>query len=84
VVLVLAYWFDSSLAGSLAWVAFGALSYQGLAAAHRGRARGVINRGWLAAIYVLLIVPLSMFITVILLAVWGFIDNWRRPRAHAA
>jgi hypothetical protein len=83
-VLVLAYWLDSSLAGSLAWVAFGALSYQGLAAAHRSKARGAINRGWLAAIYLLLIVPLSMFVTVILLAVWGFIDNWRRPRAHAA
>jgi hypothetical protein len=83
-VLVLAYWLESSLAGSLAWVAFGALSYQGLAAAHRSKARGAINRGGLAAIYLLLIVPLSMFVTVILLAVWGFIDNWRRPRMHAA
>jgi hypothetical protein len=83
IVLPFAYWFESSLAGSLAWVAFGALSFQGLAAAHRGRARGNINRGWLAAIYVLLIVPLSTFITVIGLAVWGFVDNWRRPRTRA-
>jgi hypothetical protein len=74
---------DSALAGSLAWVAFAALSFQGLAAAHRSKAGGRLTRGWLAAIYVLLIVPLSTSITVVGLAIWGFADNWLRPRAQA-
>jgi hypothetical protein len=73
---------DSPLAASLAWVAFAALAFQGLAAAHRLKAGGKLNRGWLAAIYVALIVPLSMSITVFILAIWGFADNWSRPRTH--
>lgn len=74
---------EAPLLASLAWVAFAALSFQGLAAAHRGKARGWLNRGWLTAIYVLLIVPVSMSITVFALAVWGFADNWLRPRPAA-
>ena len=56
---------DSPLLSSLAWVAFAALAFQGLAAAHRSKAGGRLNRGWLAAIYVLLIVPLSTSVTVL-------------------
>ena len=82
VLFVAAFFADSVLLASLAWVAFAALSFQGLAAAHRSKARGSLNRGWLAAIYVLLIVPLSMSVTVLVLAVWGFADNWLRPRTH--
>jgi hypothetical protein len=59
-----------------------ALAFQGLAAAHRSKAGGRLNKGWLAAIYVLLIVPLSMSFTVFVLAIWGFADNWLRPRAQ--
>jgi hypothetical protein len=80
---VAAFVSDSALIASLAWVAFAALSLQGLAAAHRSKAGGRLNRGWLAAIYVLLIVPLSMSITVLVLAIWGFADNWLRPRTQA-
>lgn len=80
---VAAFWSESALMASLAWVAFAALSFQGLAAAHRSKAGGGLNRGWLAAIYVLLIVPLSMSVTVLALAVWGFADNWLRPRIQA-
>lgn len=80
VVFIVALTTDSPLAASLAWVAFVALAFQGLAAAHRSKAGGRLNRGWLAAIYVLLIVPLSMSITVFVLAIWGFADNWLRPR----
>ena len=29
----------------------------------------------------LLIVPLSMMLTMFVLAIWGFADNWLRPRA---
>lgn len=81
---IAAYMTDSSLVESLAWIASVALAFQGLAAAHRSRAGGRLNRGWLAAIYVLLIVPLSTFITVFVLAIWGFADNWLRPRAQAS
>jgi hypothetical protein len=80
---VIAFLSDSPLVASLAWVAFVALAFQGLAAAHRSKAGGRLNRGWLAAIYVLLVVPLSTSITVFVLALWGFADNWLRPRAQA-
>jgi hypothetical protein len=83
-VFVAAFAIDSPLLSSLAWVAFSALVFQGLAAAHRSKAHGKINRGWLAAIYVLLIVPLSMSVTVFALAVWGFADNWLRLKAQNA
>lgn len=79
---VLALFTESSLSASLAWVAFTALAFQGLAAAHRLKASGRLNRGWLAAIYVLLVVPLSTSITVFILAIWGFADNWLRPRVR--
>lgn len=79
---VAAFLSDSGWLASLVWVAFTALAFQGLAAAHRLKAAGRLNRGWLAAIYVLLIVPLSMSVTVFILALWGFADNWLRPRAR--
>jgi hypothetical protein len=81
---VLALALDSPLIASLAWVAFVALTFQGLAAAHRSRAGGRLNRGWLAAIYLLLVVPLSMMVTMFVLAIWGFADNWLRPRRPAS
>jgi hypothetical protein len=83
VVFVLAMALDSPLISALAWVAFVALAFQGLAAAHRSRAGGRLNRGWLAAIYLLLVVPLSMMLTMFVLAIWGFADNWLRPRQAA-
>jgi hypothetical protein len=84
VVFVLAIVMDTPLIAALAWVAFVALTFQGLAAAHRSRAGGTLNRGWLAAIYLLLIVPLSMMVTMFVLAIWGFADNWLRPRRPAS
>jgi hypothetical protein len=84
VVFVLAMALDSPLISALAWVAFVALVFQGLAAAHRSRAGGHLNRGWLAAIYLLLVVPLSMMLTMFVLAIWGFADNWLRPRRPAS
>jgi hypothetical protein len=80
VLFVLALWLESAWVDSLAWVALAGLAFQGLAAAHRGKARGRLNRGWLAAIYVLLLMPLSTSVTVLALAIWGFADNWLRPR----
>jgi hypothetical protein len=74
---------DIALLDSLAWVAIMALGLQGLATAHRTKAEGHLQRGWLVAIYVLLIVPLSMFVTVALLAAWGLADHWRRMRLGA-
>jgi hypothetical protein len=84
VVFVLAMLIDSPLLSALSWVAFVALTFQGLAAAHRSRAGGQLNRGWLAAIYLLLVVPLSMMLTMFVLALWGFADNWLRPRRPAS
>jgi hypothetical protein len=81
-VLVLALVSDSHMLSALVWLVFAALSLQGLAAAHRSRARGNLNRGWLAAIYVLLIVPLSTAVTIVALAIWGFADNWTRRNAQ--
>lgn len=79
VVFGLLLWSNSTVLASIAWVGLPALAFQGLAAAHRSKASGSLNRGWLAAIYVLLIVPLSNWATICALAVWGFIDNWRKP-----
>lgn len=84
IVFVVAIATDISLVAALAWIAFVALTFQGLAAAHRSRAGGRLNRGWLWAIYVLLIVPLSMVQTMIVLATWGYADNWLRPRRPAS
>ena len=74
---------DSALAASLASVAFIALAFQGLAAAHRSKAVGRLDRNWLVAIYVLLIVLPVTSIVVLMLAIWGFLDNWLRPRTQS-
>lgn len=84
VLFVFAIATDVPLVASLAWIAFMALTFQGLSAAHRSRAGGRLNRGWLAAIYVLLIVPLSNVVTMFVLASWGFADNWLRPHRPAS
>jgi hypothetical protein len=82
VLFIVAMLTDSALAASLAWVAFAALAFQGLAAAHRSKAVGRLDRGWLVAIYVLLIVLPVTSVVVFMLALWGFADNWLRPRAQ--
>jgi hypothetical protein len=66
------------------WIAVAGLAFQGLAAAHKLKATGLIGRGWLTAIYVLLIVPISTMLMIVLLAGWGVADNWQRTRAHGA
>jgi hypothetical protein len=84
VLFIIALLTDSALAASLAWVAFVALAFQGLAAAHRSKAVGRLDRNWLVAIYVLLIVLPVTSIVVLMLAIWGFLDNWLRPRTQRA
>jgi len=74
---------SSELLASMAWVAIMALGLQGLATVHRAKAEGHLRRSWVVAIYVLLVVPLSMFVTVLVLAVWGLVDQWTRAR-HSA
>ena len=81
---VLAMATDVALFAALASVAIMALTFQGLAAAHRSRAGGRLKLGWLAAIYLLLVVPLSNVVTMFALALWGFADNWLRPRRPAS
>ncbi|HSN70424.1 MAG TPA: hypothetical protein VLT59_02900, partial [Steroidobacteraceae bacterium] len=75
---------DFAAVDALAWVAVTALAFEGLAAAHRGRALGRLGQVWLVLIYVFLIVPPTAFIMVALLAGWGFMDNWRRTSWRAA
>jgi hypothetical protein len=75
---------DSAVAASLTWVASFALAFQGLAAAHRSKAVGRLDRNWLVAIYVLLIVLPVTSIVVLMLAIWGFVDNWLRSRTQRA
>jgi hypothetical protein len=79
VLFIVALLSESPLIASLVWVAFTALAFQGLAAAHRSKAVGRLDRGWLVAIYVLLIVLPVTSIVVLILAIWGFADNWLRP-----
>jgi hypothetical protein len=79
VLFIIALMNESPLIASLVWVAFAALAFQGLAAAHRSKAIGRLDRGWLVAIYVLLIVLPVTSIVVFILAIWGFADNWLRP-----
>lgn len=74
---------DFAWLDSMAWVAMLGLALQGLAAAHRRKANGQLQQGWLVAIYVLLIVPLFSFVTVALLAGWGLADFWRRAAARS-
>ncbi|MGE0188859.1 MAG: hypothetical protein AB7F79_06405 [Steroidobacteraceae bacterium] len=64
----------------MAWIAMLGLALQGLASAHRRKVEGQLPRGWLVAIYVMMIVPLFSFVTVALLAGWGLADFWRRLR----
>jgi hypothetical protein len=84
VLFIIALVSESPLIASLVWVAFAALAFQGLAAAHRSKAVGRLERGWLVAIYVLLIVLPVTSVVVFMLAIWGFADNWLRPRAGGA
>lgn len=84
VLFIVAFMTGSALTVSLASVAFFALAFQGLAAAHRSKAIGRMDRNWLVVIYVLLIVlPVTSF-AVLMLAIWGFLDNWLRPRTQSA
>jgi hypothetical protein len=84
IVIVTAVLADVVMIDALAWVAVTAMAFEGLAAAHRGRAGGRFAHFWLVLIYVFLIVPPTAFIMVALLAGWGFMDNWRRTSWRAA
>ena len=83
VVIVAAALTDIELVDCLSWIAMSALAYQGLAAAHRRKAAKQLGQGGLVAIYVFLIVPLSAFVMVTLLAAWGVADNWRQLKGVA-
>lgn len=72
----------NALVDDLARLFLGALVLVGLAAAHRAVAMGRLNAGWLWAIYVLLLLIAPL--TVVLLASWGFLDNWSRSRRTTA
>jgi hypothetical protein len=80
IIVLVAMLKDIEVIDALGWVAVTALAFQGLAAAHQRKQAGRMSRGMLVAMYILLIVPLSAFIMVSVLAGWGLADNWRRLR----
>jgi hypothetical protein len=82
-VIAAAAFADIELLDCLSWVAVSSLAYQGLAAAHRRKAAQLMGQGGLVVIYVFLLVPLSAFIMVTLLAAWGAADNWRQLKGLA-
>jgi hypothetical protein len=71
------------LVDDLARLFVGALVLVGLAAVHRAKANERLAGAWLWVVYLLLITPLSPFV-VLLLAGWGFADNWQRSGPAAA
>lgn len=83
VVVVTALMLQADWLDNLSWLAVAALALQGLATVHRYKAEGRLQRGWLIATYVLLIVPVFSFVTVVLLAGMGLADFWRRMRLDA-
>jgi hypothetical protein len=77
ILVVSSLFIDSAWLNSMAWVAMMGLALQGLAAAHRRKAEGQIQRGWLVASYGL-IVPLFSFITALLAG----LGLWISAHAH--
>jgi hypothetical protein len=72
---------ERPLVDDLGRLFMGALMVVGLAAAHRFKAEGRLNAGWLWAIYALLVVVAPVMVAA--LAGWGFVDNWLRSQAGA-
>jgi len=72
---------DRPLVDDLGRLYMGALMVVGLAAAHRFKAEGRLNAGWLWAIYALLVVAAPVMVAA--LAGWGFVDNWLRSQSAA-
>jgi hypothetical protein len=69
-----AWWLDSGLLESLVWVSAAACFFQGLSAAHRRKARGMLDQGYLTAMYASLVIGFP----ALLLTAWGFADTWRQ------
>jgi hypothetical protein len=69
---------ERPLVDDLARLFMGALMVVGLAAAHRFKAQGQLNAGWLWGIYALLVVAAPVMVAC--LAGWGFVDNWLRSQ----
>ena len=72
---------DRPLVDDVGRLFMGALMIVGLAAAHRFKAEGRLNAGWLWAIYALLVVLAPVMVAA--LAGWGFVDNWLRSPGAA-
>ncbi len=83
VIIAVAALLEVEVVDCLSWVAVSALAFQGLAAAHRRKAARQMGQSGLVVIYVFLLVPLSAFIMVTLLAAWGAADNWRQFKGLA-
>ncbi len=72
---------DRPLVDDLERIFLGALMLVGLAAAHRYKATGRLNGGWLWAIYAMLVFAAPIMVAA--MAGWGFVDNWVRSQRPA-
>jgi hypothetical protein len=66
------------------WIAVVALAIQGLAVAHARKASGKLASGWLTAIYICLVLPITVTMVVAVLVGLGLADNWRQYRATSS
>jgi hypothetical protein len=78
VLVIAALFLQQQIVDDLARLFACALVVVGLAAAHRAKAAGSLAAGWLWGIYLVLV--LLTPIAVLVLAGWGFADNWLRSR----
>lgn len=84
VLLSVAFFTDNEWINNMSRVALLGLALQGLAAAHRSKADGLLPIGLLRVIYILLLLPTKYpisDITVLILACWGFAVFWKRMRS---
>ncbi len=71
----------AGVAGDLAIVAATLFLLQGVAVVHGLVARTAVHSGWLVAMYVLLVLPVTMGQMAIVLIIAGMVDNWFDFRA---
>jgi hypothetical protein len=84
VVVVLAMFTGPLLIDDLRSLFIAALTLVGLAALHRAVVSGRLRRAWLWFTYILLGLVVTAAPVVIVLAGWGFVDNWLRSQRVAA
>jgi hypothetical protein len=60
----------------LLWSVMVVYMFQGLALAHNAAFQQGLSRGWLIALYILLVIPYSSLFAILALAITGLADTW--------